>query len=120
MDDADPVGAGERGGELPAERDDPRLLERLSFQQRREALPLDVLHHHEGAAVVLDDVVDGGHVRMRDAGRHARFADDAIAQVPAATPAETRHFSATGRSRRESRARKTSPMPPRPSRCTTT
>ena len=82
VDDAHPMGAGERGGELPAQIDDTRAVQRPSFQQDRQALALHVFHHHERAAVVLDDVVDGGHVRMIDARRHARFADDAIAQIP--------------------------------------
>ena len=60
----------------------PRDLQRLRRgqppdppQQRRQVLPVDVLHRQEGRAVDFADVVDAADVRMRDRARAAHLGE---------------------------------------------
>ena len=63
MDDPLRVRGGEGRRELPADQANLRRRQRTARQVRGEADPLDVLHDDEGAAVLLEDVVDAGDVR---------------------------------------------------------
>ena len=82
----DPFGVRrrQRRRQLPPDRDDAIDRQALALEPRGEALALDVLHHDEGAVVVLDDVVDRRDVRVGDARRGARFVQDAEAPLAAA------------------------------------
>ena len=84
MDDALGVRRAERRCELAPDRDDAIDRQPLALHARRQALAFDVLHDDEGAVVVLDDVVDGRDIRMRDARGRAGFVKDAEASLAAA------------------------------------
>jgi hypothetical protein len=81
MNDALRVRSGQRAGDLSPDGDDALGRERLPLEEHRKVLPLDVLHDDEGAAVVLEHVVDRRDVRMADARGRAGFVDDSRAQA---------------------------------------
>ena len=81
MDDPATVSGGERRGQLPSDRDHSFDREGTAPQDDRKALPFDVLHHDEGAPLVLEHVVNRRDMRVRDAGGGARFADHAFPEI---------------------------------------
>ena len=91
----------------------------LALDEHGEAFAFDVLHDEKRPALVLDDVVDDGDVWMRDAGGGAGFVQDArpssLADA-AALRALERDFPV----QTVSLPRNTWPMPPTPSRSSTT
>src|SRR5205823_9946527 len=81
---------GVRGGEcvdqLTPNRDDDVDGDALALQPGSEALALDVLHHDEGAALVLDDVIHRCDVGMADPRGGARLAENPMAALVALEP----------------------------------
>ena len=76
VDDPSRVGGGERRRQLPPDGQHPVDWQALAFEPRRQALAFDVLHHDEGAILVLDDVVNRGDVGMGHARGGAGFGTD--------------------------------------------
>src|SRR3990172_4461158 len=68
VEDARGVSGIERVGGLDRNLDDPTGVQRPLVDELLEGLPLHELHHDEGAAVVLSDVVDGADVRVVECG----------------------------------------------------
>ncbi len=82
----------------------------------RQGLAVDAGHDEEDQPVDLVGEVDRHDVRVVELGGRARLAQEALAGCrPGSATSGRSSLIATGRSRRTSRARKTSPMPPRPS-----
>ena len=103
MDDALRVRGAERFGDLH------RQVEHgVELQLRRDALakrlPLEQLHHDEGLAVVLFDVVNRADVRMVQCGGRARLAAEPIERLSVAGKSSGRNLSATNRPSRASSA----------------
>ena len=85
---------------------------RACSMMRLERLALDVLHHEEVAARLVDaDVVDRHDVRVLEAADGADLVDEARAAPPASLSSGSSRFSATVRPMSWS-----SPAPPRPCR----
>ena len=82
----------------------------------RSAASLDVLHHDVRLPVGLADVEDRADVRVAQRGQRLRFPLQALPQARVAAASTGRTLTATSRSRRVSRARYTSPIPPAPIR----
>ena len=78
MDDAALVRAVERVGHLNSEIDDIVGLERRAREAIAQGLPLQQLHHDEGLAFVLADIVNRADVGVIEAGRGPRFADQPL------------------------------------------
>ncbi len=79
MDDALRMRSGQCIGQLP--RDFNRFLNRhrAALQTRRQRLAFHVLEDDGDLAVDVEDVVDGGDVRMIERGGGARFAHQPLA-----------------------------------------
>ena len=77
---ANPVRRRKRRGELPQHDEDAIERQTLSLDRRGERFALDVLHHEKRPALVFDDVVDDGDVRMRHTRRRARLVEHARLQ----------------------------------------
>jgi hypothetical protein len=83
MDDAGAMCGGERLRQRLTDFDDAHDRHRLAAQHGGKALTRDVLHDDEGAAVMLDDVVDAGDARVGDACRRSRLVNDPVSQIVA-------------------------------------
>ena len=74
VDDAAIVRGGEAGAHLARHFDGAVLGEAAdAAEQRRQILAVDVFHREEGVPLVLADVVDAAHVRVRDLPREPHF-----------------------------------------------
>ena len=117
MDQAGGVDRLESGQELRG--DVARLLQvqRASLAQhvgQRHAV--HVLHRHQLAAVELDEVEHAADVRRDNLARRAHFLAQAGQRALVGEQPVRTALSATSTRSLRSKARNTSPMPPRPSR----
>ena len=83
VDDSLGVGRIERVGDLRPEVEDALRLHRLAADRVLQRLALHPLHHDEGVALVLGDVVDHADVRMREGGAGARLARESFPRLRA-------------------------------------
>jgi hypothetical protein len=77
-------------------------------------MPLDVFHRQIQTLAQLARAIQDGNAGMVQGSGGARLAQKAFAMVSSALASERITLTATVRSKRESRARYTSPMPPAP------
>ena len=114
MDDAAAVRRGERVG------DRPQVLERFARRNRTGLQPLaeraafEELGHRVRGVAFGADVVERDDVGMGQRGDGPGFAFEPGERLRIAGQLRGQNLIATSRPRRVSRARKTSPMPPRP------
>ena len=118
MDDAAVVRRGERFGDLSGNREgigqrQTTITTAAAGQVCRQRLAIDELEHEHRSIGRRFDPVNGGDVRMLTAAS-SRASRSTCASDIGAGVGRRGTFSATSRSRRRSRARYTSPMPPVP------
>ena len=118
MDDAGVISGAERVGELSRVLQSPVERQRAQLQLFRERFSVNQRHHEKADAVVLADVVERTDVRVFERSNGASFAVQSAHGTADRGPRHDSTLMATVRSRRVSRARYTSPMPPAPSRRT--
>ncbi len=104
MDDALPVRRREGVRDLRRHRQRLRPAAAALLQPLGERLAREVLHHEEGRAVVLADVVQGADVWVAQAGDGPGLALEPGAAVRVGADLGGRTLMATVRSRRVSRA----------------
>ena len=96
VDDALGMRVGERVGDLDAEIDRAARVQRAAADERPERLARHVLEREKQLAGVLADFVERCDVRMRERGRRARFAHEALAPRRVVGDSGGQHFDRDG------------------------